>query len=226
MTAPNLILYQRDDCHLCDLALGVLAQARVPAFDSVFIDNDAALEAHYGIRVPVLRDVSAERELAWPFDAARLRVWLASAALLALPLGAGAAPAGLPSSAPARDVQAGDVDFANTGSRSEAGSAWIGMQVTDVVPAASIERIVLIKAVTSASSDVDLRSIRRMLGASSAPLRAQDVSGAAGLLQLGNPTSIWEGLLLLRSGDIIGFVIDSERLCLRGAAGDMGCWSH
>ncbi|MFT3791307.1 MAG: glutaredoxin family protein [Rudaea sp.] len=66
----RLILYQRDDCHLCDLALAELARARVPDFDSVFIDDDAQLEARYGERVPVLRDGQADRELAWPFDAA------------------------------------------------------------------------------------------------------------------------------------------------------------
>ena len=47
-------LYQRDDCHLCDLALGVLAQAQLPEFESVFIDGDQALERCYGARVPVL----------------------------------------------------------------------------------------------------------------------------------------------------------------------------
>ena len=71
-----LTLYQRDDCHLCDQALAVLAQARAPEFDSVFIDDDEALEARYGARVPVLRD-AAGRELDWPFDAARLATWLA-----------------------------------------------------------------------------------------------------------------------------------------------------
>jgi len=71
-----LILYQRDDCHLCDLALEVLAAARLPDFDSVFIDEDDALEARYGVRVPVLRDSSSGRELDWPFDAARLQAWL------------------------------------------------------------------------------------------------------------------------------------------------------
>jgi hypothetical protein len=65
----RLTLYQRDDCHLCDLALDVLAQAHLPDFDSIFIDGDAELEAHYGERVPVLR-TSAGRELGWPFDAA------------------------------------------------------------------------------------------------------------------------------------------------------------
>jgi hypothetical protein len=74
---PALILYQRDDCHLCDLAIEVLAQARAPEFDSVFIDGDDALEARYGARVPVLRDDARGAELDWPFDARRLRDWLA-----------------------------------------------------------------------------------------------------------------------------------------------------
>jgi len=68
----RLTLYQRDDCHLCDLALDVLAQARVPDFDSVFIDGDAELEARYGERVPVLR-TGAGQELGWPFDATAVR---------------------------------------------------------------------------------------------------------------------------------------------------------
>ena len=75
---PALILYQRDDCHLCDLAIEVLAQARAPEFDSVFIDGDEGLEARYGVRVPVLRDARGA-ELDWPFDERRLRDWLAGA---------------------------------------------------------------------------------------------------------------------------------------------------
>ena len=74
---PRLVLFQRDDCHLCDLALDVLAAARVPEFDSVFIDDDDVLEARYGVRVPVLRDVEREVELDWPFDVARVRGFLA-----------------------------------------------------------------------------------------------------------------------------------------------------
>jgi hypothetical protein len=73
----HLTLYQRDDCHLCDLALEVLAQARVPDFTSVFIDDDAALETRYGDRVPVLRDEESARELNWPFDARSIGRWLA-----------------------------------------------------------------------------------------------------------------------------------------------------
>jgi hypothetical protein len=62
-----LILYQRDDCALCDQALALLAAARVPDFESRWIDDDADLEARYGARVPVLRDGRDGRELDWPF---------------------------------------------------------------------------------------------------------------------------------------------------------------
>ena len=72
-------LFQRDDCHLCDEALAALARARAPDFDSVFIDDDAALEAAYGARVPVLRDGVTERELDWPFDVEALRGFLRGA---------------------------------------------------------------------------------------------------------------------------------------------------
>ncbi len=68
-----LLLYQRDDCKLCDEAIALLAAARVPEFESVWIDDDADLEARYGERVPVLRDETSGRELAWPFDAQTLR---------------------------------------------------------------------------------------------------------------------------------------------------------
>ena len=80
-----LILYQRDDCKLCDEALAVLAQAACPEFDSVFIDDDAELEARYGARVPVLRDSRDGRELDWPFDRDRLRAWLAAGAQIRTP---------------------------------------------------------------------------------------------------------------------------------------------
>lgn len=71
-----LTLYQRDDCHLCDLALLELARAGVSDFDSVFIDGNADLEARYGLRVPVLCDPRSEHELGWPFDAAHVRQFL------------------------------------------------------------------------------------------------------------------------------------------------------
>ena len=72
----RLRLFQRDDCPLCDEALAVLAAARLPDFESVWIDDDAALEATYGTRVPVLRDEGRGVELDWPFDPAAVRAFL------------------------------------------------------------------------------------------------------------------------------------------------------
>jgi hypothetical protein len=71
-----LILYQRDDCKLCDEAVALLARAHAPEFESMWIDGDADLEARYGERVPVLRDNHTGQELGWPFDAGALRDFL------------------------------------------------------------------------------------------------------------------------------------------------------
>ena len=73
----RLILFQRDDCKLCDEALALLAAARVPDFESVWIDGDSALDQRYGARVPVLREEISGRELDWPFDAAMVRMFCA-----------------------------------------------------------------------------------------------------------------------------------------------------
>ena len=75
MNSPLFTLYQRDECHLCDLAWEVLAEAGVAEFDSVFIDGDADLEQRYGLRVPVLclREGAREIELDWPFDVRQVR---------------------------------------------------------------------------------------------------------------------------------------------------------
>jgi hypothetical protein len=68
---PAIQLFQRDDCHLCDLALEELARAGAPEFESVFIDGEPELERRYGTRVPVLR--AGSDEIDWPFDAAAVR---------------------------------------------------------------------------------------------------------------------------------------------------------
>jgi len=74
---PRFLLFQRDDCHLCDLALEALAAARAPEFESVFIDGDEALEARYGTRVPVFRDAAGGRELDWPFGPEAIAAFVA-----------------------------------------------------------------------------------------------------------------------------------------------------
>lgn len=72
----NFVLYQRDYCHLCDCALAVLAEARMPDFDSIWVDDSEELERRYGTRVPVLRDLRDGRELDWPFDATAVMHWV------------------------------------------------------------------------------------------------------------------------------------------------------
>jgi hypothetical protein len=72
----RFVLYQRDDCKLCDEALAIVAAARVPDFESVWIDDDAALERRYGERVPVLRDADADREIGWPFGVDEIRAFV------------------------------------------------------------------------------------------------------------------------------------------------------
>lgn len=89
--APRFLLYQRDDCHLCDLALAVLADARMPGFESVFIDEDTVLEPVYGARVPVLRDNARGVELDWPFDASTV-----AALCVESPVGSSVAPLSKP----------------------------------------------------------------------------------------------------------------------------------
>ncbi len=73
---PELILYQRDDCKLCDQALALLAAAGVPDFESVWIDDDPDLEARYGDRVPVLRNRRSGSELDWPFSTQQIQALL------------------------------------------------------------------------------------------------------------------------------------------------------
>lgn len=72
----RLLLFQRDDCPLCDQALALLAAARAPDFENIWIDDDAELERLYGARVPVLRDDESGAELDWPFEEANLRAFL------------------------------------------------------------------------------------------------------------------------------------------------------
>ena len=66
-------LLQRDDCHLCDLALELLAAVRFPEFDSVFIDDDPTLESQWGECVPVLLHVPSGNYCQWPFNENALR---------------------------------------------------------------------------------------------------------------------------------------------------------
>jgi len=49
----SVFLYSRPGCHLCDRARAVLEAAGI-AFEEVDITTDPALEAEYGIFIPVV----------------------------------------------------------------------------------------------------------------------------------------------------------------------------
>lgn len=67
-SAPPLQLMLRPSCLLCLEAEHMLGLAGIDDFERVDIERDPALEARYGIRIPVLRDPASGRELDWPFD--------------------------------------------------------------------------------------------------------------------------------------------------------------
>jgi hypothetical protein len=83
----RLVLYQRDDCKLCDEALAVIAAAHAPDFESVWIDGDEALERTYGERVPVLCDAGDGRELGWPFGVDDVRAFVGSGCIASVARG-------------------------------------------------------------------------------------------------------------------------------------------
>ena len=69
------VLFQLEDCHLCEEAAALaFAAGLAPAF--VDIGDDDALDARYGVRIPVLRHEPSGRELDWPFDAAALAAFV------------------------------------------------------------------------------------------------------------------------------------------------------
>lgn len=69
----RITLFGTDGCHLCEEAYVLVAKrvARPPGiFELATMDiaESDALTARYGTRIPVLRDLSAGREIEWPFD--------------------------------------------------------------------------------------------------------------------------------------------------------------
>ena len=74
MVANEVTLYHTRDCHLCELAQGLLSQMGV-TFIPVDIATSERLVETYGVRIPVLR--RGDRELGWPFDAVAVHAWMA-----------------------------------------------------------------------------------------------------------------------------------------------------
>lgn len=72
---PQLILYMRLGCHLCDGVRRLLCQENIP-HGLVNIDSDAALRQQYDWLVPVLHCRATDRELIYPFGREELRQFI------------------------------------------------------------------------------------------------------------------------------------------------------
>ncbi|NLS12557.1 glutaredoxin family protein [Vibrio sp. SM6] len=73
------MLYSTQGCHLCEMALELIQQARIDVNLSVIdIALDDALFSRYGVTIPVLSLSNSTAELCWPFDLQQLQHWLES----------------------------------------------------------------------------------------------------------------------------------------------------
>lgn len=73
--SEKMILYSRADCHLCEVAAGMLEKAGA-GWRTVDIDTDPALLEKYGLQVPVIADPESGRELFFPFSEEELARFL------------------------------------------------------------------------------------------------------------------------------------------------------
>jgi hypothetical protein len=74
--AVNLILYTTSHCHLCEQAESILIHISV--FNDIVwttqeISEDSILLQRYEIKIPVIKRVDNEIEIAWPFTAMDIR---------------------------------------------------------------------------------------------------------------------------------------------------------
>lgn len=72
----QLILFGTAGCHLCEDAERLLAAHRDLSFETIDIADSPEWEERYAVRIPVLLDTLSGEELAWPFNAADLELFL------------------------------------------------------------------------------------------------------------------------------------------------------
>lgn len=79
----QLILFTTDGCHLCEQAIGMFFYAKQQQLidDDVELKmedivNDTSLTQRYGERIPVIRSLSTEQELGWPFELDDMVTWI------------------------------------------------------------------------------------------------------------------------------------------------------
>ncbi|GAA3920628.1 glutaredoxin family protein [Litoribacillus peritrichatus] len=80
--APEFLLYTTEGCHLCDVAVQVIAS--VIDLNEVFVELVDIAEGQdaetmirtYGERIPVFQHVLTGKEIGWPFEQTQLLAWL------------------------------------------------------------------------------------------------------------------------------------------------------
>ena len=73
----QLILYYTEHCHLCEEAEVLMHTAGLKgSFKKIDIDDDPGLLERYEIHIPVLKRISDQQELFWPFNQRELEVFL------------------------------------------------------------------------------------------------------------------------------------------------------
>ena len=120
-------------------------------------------------------------------------------------------------------AMAADVNLAKPGRGSP--SAWEGRVLGEVADEAEVERVLLLRAVTSAPASLDLANLRRKLVENAAaPLQPMEALDAPWRVRDG----IWHALLLMRDGRVLELEIGAEgrerRGCLRAGDGASGCF--
>lgn len=72
-------LYGTLGCHLCELAMQVIAQLQRDfsiTIESIDIADDPSLMSALAERIPVLENTKSHQQLPWPFDPEVLSDWL------------------------------------------------------------------------------------------------------------------------------------------------------
>ena len=73
----QLILYYTEHCHLCAEAEVLMHTAGLKGgFEKIDIDEDPGLLERYEIHIPVLKRISDQQELFWPFNQQQLEAFL------------------------------------------------------------------------------------------------------------------------------------------------------
>lgn len=70
LTSLSILIYSTSHCHLCEQAESLLAfllSKRKITWAKVEISDDAELLERYGTKIPVLKRIDNNAELAWPF---------------------------------------------------------------------------------------------------------------------------------------------------------------